>query len=87
MLRNDRGGVLYPRQQTGEFVEAGEVVADVVNLHGEHVEAIEMPVDGYLWAYAGSQQFATSGGMQTIESGGKVVYAFTHEEEGEETSQ
>jgi hypothetical protein len=51
-----------------------------VNLHGERVERIEMPTDGYLWAYAGSQQFATSGGMQTIESGGKVVYAFTHEE-------
>lgn len=80
MVRNDHGGVLYPRQPTGEFIEAGEVVADVVNLHGERIEQVEMPVDGYLWAYAGSQQFATSGGMQTIESGGKVVYAFTHEE-------
>jgi len=83
MLRNNHGGILYPRQPTGEFVEAGEVVADVVDLHGELVEHVEMPVDGYLWAYAGSQQFATSGGMQTIESGGKVVYAFTHEEGSE----
>ena len=80
MLRNEHGGVLYPRAETGTFIESGEVVADVVNLHGERVERIEMPTDGYLWAYAGSQQFATSGGMQTIESGGKVVYAFTHEE-------
>ena len=81
MLRNDRGGLLYPRKSTGEFIKAGEVVADVVNLHGERVEQVEMPVDGYLWAYAGAQQFATSGGMQTIESGGKVVYAFTHDED------
>ena len=80
MLRNDHGGLFYPRQPTGEFVAAGEVVADVVDLHGERVEQVEMPVDGYLWAYAGAQQFATSGAMQTIESGGKVVYAFTHEE-------
>lgn len=81
MLRNDHGGLFYPRQPTGEFVEAGEVVADVVDLHGERIEQVEMPVDGYLWAYAGAQQFATSGAMQTIESGGKVVYAFTHEDE------
>ena len=81
MLRNDHGGLLYPRQPPGEFVAAGEVVADVVDLHGQRVEQVEMPVDGYLWAYAGAQQFATSGAMQTIESGGKVVYAFTHEDE------
>ena len=81
MLRNDHGGLFYPRQPTGEFVAAGEVVADVVNLHGERIEQVEMPEDGYLWAYAGAQQFATSGAMQTIESGGKVVYAFTHEDE------
>ena len=80
MVRNDSGGILYPRQPTGEFVAEGETVADIVDLHGNHVESVKMPVDGYLWAYAGSQQFATSGGMQTIESGGKVVYAFTHEE-------
>ena len=85
MLRNDRGGLLYPTQPTGEFVEAGETVAEVVNLHGEKVERVEMPVDGYLWAYAGAQQFATSGGMQTIESGGKVVYAFTHEVDPDST--
>jgi hypothetical protein len=83
MLRNDHGGILYPRAETGTFIEAGEVVADVVNLHGERIEHVRMPEDGYLWAYAGSQQFATSGGMQTIESGGKVVYAFTHEEMGQ----
>lgn len=80
MVRNDSGGILYPRQPTGEFVAEGETIADIVDLHGNHVESVKMPVDGYLWAYAGSQQFATSGGMQTIESGGKVVYAFTHEE-------
>lgn len=81
MLRNDHGGLFYPRQPTGEFVAAGEVVADVVNLHGNRIEQVEMPEDGYLWAYAGAQQFATSGAIQTIESGGKVVYAFTHEDE------
>lgn len=80
MLRNDRGGILYPRKTPGEFVEEGEVVAEVTNLHGIRVEQVTMPVDGYLWAYAGAQQFATSGGMQTVDSGGKVVYAFTHEE-------
>jgi len=83
MLRNEHGGLLYPQAETGTFIEAGEVVADIVNLHGERVESVEMPEDGYLWAYAGAQQFATSGAMQTIETGGKVVYAFTHEEPDE----
>lgn len=81
MIRNDHGGLLYPRKTPGESVKAGEIVAEIVNLHGELVEEVEMPIDGYLWAYAGAQQFATSGGIQTIESGGKVVYAFTHQKD------
>lgn len=83
MLRNDHGGILHPEKPTGEFIEEDEVVATVTDLHGEVVERVRMPIDGYLWAYAGAQQFGTSGGMQTIESGGKVVYTFEHVEEND----
>lgn len=81
MLRPDTGGIFYPRKTPGEFIEAGDAVAEVVDLHGNVVEELEMPVDGYIWAYPAASFFNTSGAVQTIESGGKAAYLFEHEDE------
>lgn len=81
MLRPNKGGIFYPRKTPGEFIEAGETVAEVVDLHGNVVEELEMPVDGYTWAYPAASFFNTSGAVQTIESGGKAAYLFEHEDE------
>ncbi len=40
-----------------------------------------MPVDGYVWAYPCGQSMNTSGGLQAVQSGANVAYAFTHEED------
>jgi len=80
MLTADHGGIIYPKKTTGEPISEGEVVAEITDLHGEVVEEITMPDDGYVWAYPCSQSFGTSGLLQTIEAGGNVAYTFQHVE-------
>jgi len=81
MLRVDKGGFFYPKKDPGEFISEGEVVAEIVDMHGNVVEEVTMPEEGYIWAYPGGQFFDTSGLIQAIQSGGYVAFMFTHEEE------
>lgn len=81
MIRANKGGVFHPQHETGELIEEGDVVAEVVDLHGNTVEEVEMPQDGYVWAYPGSQAFEVSGALQTIEEGGWLAFGFVHEDE------
>jgi predicted deacylase len=80
MVYANRGGLFYPQKMPGDFIEEGEVIAEIRDPYGELLEAVEMPVDGYIWAYPGGQQFA-SAGTQTMETGGMVAFVFVHEEE------
>ena len=38
-----------------------------------------MPVKGYVWAFPCGQSLGTSGGLQAVQTGANVAYAFTHE--------
>lgn len=81
MVYADRGGILYPLRDPGERIEAGEPIAEVTDLHGNVVEEVEMPVDGYIWLYPGGKIFDTPGYGQTMHTGGIVAYVFTREDE------
>lgn len=81
MVYADRGGVLYPKQPTGEFIQEGEVIAKITDLHGNTVETVEMPVDGYIWLYPGGNVYATPARGQSMHTGGTVAYIFTHHDE------
>jgi len=83
MIRSDSGGIFHPKKKPGEPISEGETLAEVVDLHGELVEEIKMPHDGYVWAFPGGQFLETSGSLQTIESGGYIAFGFTHEEDTE----
>jgi len=52
------------------------VIARIFDVWGNEVEAIEMPFDGYIWAYPLGQQLGSAGRLQTINSGGKLAYVF-----------
>lgn len=81
MIRANKGGVFHPKKETGELIPEGDVVAEVVDLHGNTVEEVQMPQDGYVWAYPGSQAFEVSGALQSIEEGGWLAFGFIHEED------
>jgi len=44
----NHGGILHPEVKAGEKVQKGAIIARIFNLYGEVVEAVKMPVDGYL---------------------------------------
>ena len=81
IIRANRGGLIRFFKEPGEFIQEGETLAEIYDLYGDVVEEIRMPVDGYVWAYPCGQSMNTSGGLQAVQSGANVAYAFTHEED------
>ena len=79
IIRANRGGVIRLLKKPGEPIKGGEVLAEIYDLYGDVIEEVEMPVDGYVWAYPCGQSFGTSGGLQAVQTGANIAYAFTHE--------
>lgn len=51
-----KAGVIFPLDPPGTLLRAGDPVAEVVDMTGAVVETIEMPVDGFVWAFLESNQ-------------------------------
>jgi hypothetical protein len=81
IIRANRGGLIRFFKEPGELIQQGETLAEIYDLYGDVVEEVSMPVDGYVWAYPCGQSLNTSGGLQAVQSGANVAYAFTHEED------
>ncbi|MFP3950751.1 MAG: succinylglutamate desuccinylase/aspartoacylase family protein [Candidatus Bathyarchaeia archaeon] len=81
IIRAKRGGLIRFFKKPGEFIEEGEKLAEVYDLYGDVLEEVKMPVDGYVWAYPCGQSLGTSGGLQAVQSGANIAYAFTHEKD------
>lgn len=81
IIRANRGGVIRLLKKPGEPIKRGEVIAEIHDMYGDIVEEVEMPVDGYVWAYPCGQSLGTSGSLQAVQTGANVAYAFTHEED------
>ncbi len=79
VLRANRGGVIRFLSTPGDLVKKGEVFAEIYDLYGDVLEQVKMPVDGYIWAYPCGDALGTSGGLQTVQEGANIAYAFTHE--------
>ena len=65
----------------GEFLKKGERLAEIYDLYGDVLEVVEMPVDGYVWAYPCGSSLGTSGSLQAVQSGANIAYAFAHEKD------
>ena len=81
IIRANKGGLIRFFKTPGEFLKKGEALAEIYDLYGDVVEEVRMPVDGYVWAYPCGQSLNTSGGLQAVQTGANVAYAFTHEKE------
>ncbi len=80
IVRANRGGLIRFLKETGEFIKKGEIFAEIYNLHGDIIEKVEMPIDGYTWAYPCGDILGTPGSMQTVQTGANITYYFTQEE-------
>jgi len=79
IVYSNRGGLLHPQKEPGEKIRKGEVIARIYNLHGDVVEEVKMPVDGYVWAYPFGEALGTATGIQAVHTGDFVVYVFVSE--------
>lgn len=80
IIRANRGGLIRLHKKPGELIRKGEAIAEIYDLYGDIIEQVKMPVEGYVWAYPCGQSFGTSGGVQAVQTGANIAYAFTHEE-------
>jgi len=81
IIRANRGGLIRLLKKPSQPIKQGEVLAEIYDLYGDIIEEVEMPVDGYVWAYPCGQSLSTSGSLQAVQTGANVAYAFTHEED------
>lgn len=71
----NHGGIVELEKEPGEAISKGEVIARIFNLYGDEIEAVKMPVDGFIWAYPLSYT-----GFQTVSTGDRVAYTFHSKE-------
>jgi predicted deacylase len=70
-LRANRGGLMYIRKSPGEKIGQGDTVIEIVNVYGDVVEHVKMPIDGYCWSFTGG-----IGNTHAISEGDNLAYIF-----------
>lgn len=78
IIHANRGGIIRILKKPGELIRRGEVLAEIHDLYGDVIETVEMPMDGYVWAYPGAESFGTDG-IQAVNTGCYLAYFFTHD--------
>jgi len=71
-----RGGFMLVRKKPGQFIKQGDVVIEIVDVYGDVIEQVRMPVNGYCWSFTGGV-----GGTHAVSEGDRLAYVFTHVEE------
>ncbi|MFW9954316.1 MAG: succinylglutamate desuccinylase/aspartoacylase family protein [Candidatus Thorarchaeota archaeon] len=77
IIRANKGGLIRFLKKPGEFLEKGEVFAEIYDLYGDVLERVKMTIDGYIWAYPCGDILGTPGSMQTVQTGANIAYTFT----------
>jgi predicted deacylase len=74
IITANRGGLVHFEKKPGEFIPKGSVIARIVDVYGDEVEAVQMPFDGYIYGMPASFH-----GFQTLYTGGCVAIMFKKE--------
>lgn len=75
-LYAQRGGLMKVLKSPGERIEKGDRVIDLMNVYGDIVDTVTMPVNGYCWAFTGG-----CGGIHAVSEGTKLAYVFAEKDE------
>lgn len=76
-LTANTGGLLWVRRQPGTFIAQDEVVVEIVDVWGDTVEELRMPVDGYCWSFTGGV-----GSTHAVAEGTQVAFVFRERGDG-----
>ena len=70
-----RGGIMFIKKEPGEKIEKGETVIEILNIYGDVIQDVKMPVTGYCWS------FTPGGGgvgfTHAVSEGHRLAYVFT----------
>lgn len=75
-LYAQRGGLMKVLKAPGERIEKGEKVIELMDVYGDVVDDVIMPITGYCWAFTGG-----SGGIHAVSEGTKLAYVFADKRE------
>jgi predicted deacylase len=75
-LYAQRGGLMKVLKAPGERIEKGETVIELMNVYGDVVDNVMMPITGYCWAFTGG-----GGGIHAVSEGTKLAYVFVDKRE------
>lgn len=81
IIRANRGGLIHLLKKPGDHIEEEETLAEIYDLYGDLLEEVKMPVHGYIWAFPCGQSLGTSGGLQAVQAGANIAYAFTNDKD------
>ncbi len=70
-LMANASGLLWIREFPGNFIPRDTIVAEIIDVWGDTVDEIRMPVDGYCWALKGRR-----GSTHTVVEGSRIGYLF-----------
>ena len=74
VVRSNRGGLVNRFVEAGVKLRKGTKIAEIINPYGDIVEAIEMPADGYIWAWT---IIGPDNPNWCVQSGSPVAYLFS----------
>jgi predicted deacylase len=75
-LYAQRGGLMKVLKAPGERIEKGDTVVELMNVYGDVVDTVTMPITGYCWAFTGG-----CGGIHAVSEGTKLAYVFADKRE------
>jgi predicted deacylase len=70
-LTTQRGGLMWVRRAPGTRIAAGDVAIEMMDVWGDIVEQIRMPVDGFCWSYTGG-----IGSSHAVPEGTQIAFVF-----------
>jgi len=71
-----RGGFMFTKKEVGEMIEKGETVIEIVNVYGDVVEEVKMPVNGFCRSFHGG--FSDT---RAISAGSKLAFVVADKNE------
>lgn len=79
-LHAQRGGLMKVLKAPGERIVKGDTVVELMNVYGDVVDKVTMPITGYCWAFTGG-----CGGIHAVSEGAKLAYVFADKRELEDS--
>jgi hypothetical protein len=77
-LTSHHGGFMYVKKKPGAKILKGETAIEILNMYGDIIEEVVMPVDGFCWAFTGSLR-----GTHFVSEGEKLAFIFEERSEYE----